>query len=211
MKTSEKIERLAKYEAKATNTMNAKTGQAHKHNAYNRLNDLAAAQCILDKNAASDDRENAVNYLYGQFISTMNAKIKGGKHDFEASFSNIKASAKDGGGYLLAMAVGPRGFDYAAAIRGIYAHISAIGRAAKALAWERTTAERAAKAEAEGTKKSRNAAKRAKRAAAKAEAIRQGIGEENAAKLLAAYDQVKADAAAKRDQAQAAENAKAAD
>ena len=188
MKTSEKIERLAKYEAKATNTMNAKTGQAHKHNAYNRLNDVAAAQCILDANSSDDDRAEAVTYLYGQFIAIMNAKIKGGKHDFEASFSDIKASAKDGGGYLLAMAVGPRGFDYAAAIRGIYAHISSIGRAAKALAWERTTAERAAKAEA----------------------IRQGMGEENAAKLLAAYDQVKAEAAAKHDQAQPAENAEAA-
>jgi hypothetical protein len=189
MKTNEKIEALNAAAAKAENTMNAKTWQAHKMNAANVLKDVAAAAAIINRTEAAAD---AVTYLYGQFIAIFNAKVKKGDK-FEASFSAIKGTAQ-GHPVILANAVGRRGFDFAAAVRGCMAYLGNLDKAARCLAWERTTAERKAKAEAEGAKKSKNAAKRAARAAAKAEAIRQAVGEDNAGKLLAAYDKAKAKA-----------------
>ena len=201
MKTTEKIEALNAIAAKAENTMNAKTWQAHKMNAANVLKDVAAATVILNKPKSTEANE-AMQYLYAQFIAIMNAKIKKGDK-FETTFSNLKAMAQNHP-LILADAVGRKGFDFAAAVRGCMAYLSKLDNAAKALAWERTTAERKAKAEAEGAKKSKNAAKRAARAAAKAEAIRQAIGEDNAAKLLGAYDTAKAEAQAEAENAKAA-------
>ena len=168
-------------------------------NAANVLKDIAAAEAIINETA---EAENAVTYLYGQFIATFNAKVKAGD-TFEASFSAIKGTAKNHPA-ILANAVGRRGFEFAAAVRGCMAFLGGLDKAAKALAWERTTAERQAKAEAEGAKKSKNAAKRAARAAAKAEAIRQAVGEDNAARLLQAYDDAKAEAQAEAESAKAA-------
>lgn len=203
MKTQ--LEKLAAAAEKAENTINARTWDAHKMNAANVLKDVAAAQVLIDckENAdkLSGEAAEAFTYLYGQFMATFNAKVKKGEK-FEASFSVVKTFARRP--YIMANAVGRRGFDFAAAVRLAMAAAGNLEKAAKALAWERTTAERQAKAEAEGARKSKNAAKRAARAAAKAEAIRQGMGEENAAKLLATWD------AAKVSPAQPAENAEAA-
>lgn len=192
-------EKLAAIAAKSENTINAKTWEAHKMNASNVLKDVAAAEAIINQ---TTEAESAAVYLYGQFIATFNAKVKAGD-TFEASFSAIKGTAK-GRPIILANAVGRRGFDFAAAVRGCMALLGDLDKAAKALAWERTTAERQAKAEAEGAKKSKNAAKRAARAAAKAEAIRQAIGEENAAHLLQVFDDAKAEAKAEAENAKAA-------
>lgn len=192
-------EKLAAIAAKSENTINSKTWEAHKMNASNVLKDVAAAEAIINKTA---EAENAICYLYSQFIATFNAKIKAGD-TFEASFSAIKVTAKNHPS-ILANAVGRRGFDFAAAVRGCMSLLGGLDKAAKALAWERTTAERQAKAEAEGAKKSKNAAKRAARAAAKAEDIRQAMGEDNAARLLKVYDDAKAKAKAEAENAKEA-------
>ena len=172
MKTqSEKMNALNIAAEKAENTINARTWEAHKNNAAARLFAINAATAILEylNNAVEHtDNEKAIfdtaaEYLHGLFIAQFNAEIKA-RATFEARFSDIKAAATPA---VLAAAVGKRGFDFAAAVRGCYAEIGRAARAARAVAYKERTAAAAEKAET----KSKNARKRAARAAARAAEI----------------------------------------
>ena len=170
-------ERLAKYEAKAAKTYNrTANAEAHRHNAFDRLADIAAAACLNDNNAAESDKAEALNYLYSQFIAAFNAKVKKG-HAFEANFAAIKAAANTA--EVMAASVTADGFKYAAAIRLAYSAIKAEAKAIKAEKWQNTLSERAAKAEAKAQrsaafadKASRNAAVKAAKARKAAEAAK---------------------------------------
>lgn len=164
------MQRLNAAAEKAENTINrAQNWEANRNNAAARLFAINAAAAIIE---GRDTDNAAADYLRGLFIASFNAQIKA-RAAFEASFSAIKNAATP---QVLAAAVNSRGFQFDAAIRGCYQAIKAAANLERAEKWEKVTNERTERAAVEGEKKSKNAQKRAARAAERAAALRAKIG-----------------------------------
>lgn len=170
MENTIKMQRLNAAAEKAENTINrAQNWEANRNNAAARLFAINAAAAIIE---GRDTDNAAADYLRGLFIASFNAQIKA-RAAFEASFSAIKNAATP---QVLAAAVNSRGFQFDAAIRGCYQAIKAAANLERAEKWEKVTNERTERAAVEGEKKSKNAQKRAARAAERAAALRAKIG-----------------------------------
>lgn len=170
MENTIRIERLNAAAEKTQKTINrAANWEANRNNAAARLFAINAAAAIIE---GRDDDNAAADYLHTLFIAQFNAQIKA-RAAFKASFSAIKAAATPA---VLAAAVNSRGFQFDAAIRGCYQAIKAAATLERAEKWEKVTSERAERAAADGEKKSKNAQKRAARAAERAAALRAKIG-----------------------------------